>query len=223
MAAYGKLSGVTRVEGVSTSEIRVECLDRETGTIVKTTLSGIGGYFEFTGLKVDGIYDIIARPFGKNAVISDSRKPIPYEPNLKWWRIRILEDSGWFSSIKSYQLQEFRFNDQQATGGTPFSKTSSENPPQFTLSNAFDGKTGLDQCWSSMDGLAGEYIGYQFASGIIVDSITLVARNHGNIAPVWTPKYFAVESSEDGIVYNEEWIVNSTAFAANESKTFTRP
>lgn len=72
----GKISGVTRIEGVNTPGIQVELLDRASGTIIGETLSGPGGNFSFVGLSKIKVYDVIARPTGKNAVISDSRKPV---------------------------------------------------------------------------------------------------------------------------------------------------
>lgn len=72
----GKISGVTRIEGIDTPGVSVDLLHRPTGMIVRTTISGVGGKFEFIHLNADSAFDVIARPFRKNAVISDSRSPV---------------------------------------------------------------------------------------------------------------------------------------------------
>lgn len=72
----GKISGVTRIEGVNAPNIPVELLDRADGAIRDKTESDAGGNFVFNELSLTRVYDVIARPPGKNAVISDSRKPV---------------------------------------------------------------------------------------------------------------------------------------------------
>lgn len=72
----GKISGKTRVEGVDTPGISVDCLHRLSGRIVKTVTSDSTGVFLINGLNSAHTFDVIARPTGKNAVISDSRKPV---------------------------------------------------------------------------------------------------------------------------------------------------
>ena len=74
--ASGKLSGKTRIEGVDTPGITVDALDRVTGTIVASVTSGPGGVFEIIVPEQTHLHDLIARPAGKNAVISDSRQPL---------------------------------------------------------------------------------------------------------------------------------------------------
>lgn len=72
----GRVAGFTRIEGVNTEGVGVDCLHRRTGRIVRSTVSAAGGAFEFNGLNSADVFDVIARPIGKNAVISDSRKPV---------------------------------------------------------------------------------------------------------------------------------------------------
>lgn len=72
----GRIAGKTRVEGIDTAGITVEALHRPTGRIVKIVTSDSTGSFEISGLNSMHVFDVIARPPGKNAVISDSRKPV---------------------------------------------------------------------------------------------------------------------------------------------------
>lgn len=72
----GRLSGLTRVEGVNTPNIPVEIVHRGTGIVLERKISGSSGEFIFEGYNVNEIFDVIARPPGKSAVISDSRKPV---------------------------------------------------------------------------------------------------------------------------------------------------
>lgn len=80
--AAGKFSGKTRIEGVDTPGVQVDALDRVTGTIVASVVSSASGDFEVIVPNPLHAHDLIARPTGKNAVISDSRMPIPlYDPD----------------------------------------------------------------------------------------------------------------------------------------------
>ena len=54
----------------------MEALHRMTGRIVKTVTSDSTGSFEINGLNSMHLFDVISRPPGKNAVISDSRTPV---------------------------------------------------------------------------------------------------------------------------------------------------
>lgn len=72
----GKISGKTRIEGVNTDGVPVDLLDRNTGSIAHTVNSSGGGNFMFDNLYMDHLYDVIARPPLKNAVISDTRIPV---------------------------------------------------------------------------------------------------------------------------------------------------
>lgn len=72
----GKLAGTTRIEGVNAPGVLVDCLHRLTGRIVKSVYSESDGSFVVNGLNSSHAFDLIARPEGKNAVISDSRKPV---------------------------------------------------------------------------------------------------------------------------------------------------
>ena len=72
----GKIAGVTRIEGAPTGGIAVDLLHRGIGKIVASTLSDPLGDFLFRGIDPGAVFDVIARPPGKNAVISDSRTPV---------------------------------------------------------------------------------------------------------------------------------------------------
>lgn len=98
---YGnsKISGVTRVEGNPTEGIPVDILHRSSGKIIDTVVSGFGGQFVFNGLNKDEVYDVISRVPGKNAVISDTRRPVdgdnvdPYLDNVVFLA-NCYEDAG---------------------------------------------------------------------------------------------------------------------------------
>lgn len=72
----GRLAGQTRVEGVNVGGVTVDCLHRQTGRIIQTVTSDSAGNFEFNSLNSAHVFDVIARPTGKNAVISDTRAPV---------------------------------------------------------------------------------------------------------------------------------------------------
>lgn len=90
----GRLSGLTRVEGVNTPNIPVDIMHRETGAMVARVISGSDGSWSWNQANTNSTYDVIMRAPGKNAVISDTRKPVPITGPLEidpYWNQVLLQ------------------------------------------------------------------------------------------------------------------------------------
>lgn len=142
---------------------------------------------------------------------------------FRYWRVLTTQDAYTFNGLQHFQIAELQFNSVQASGGIPLSSSSSESPPQFTLNNAFDGILLTENVWSSDTGFSGEYIGYEFPHPIRVDSCAISARDHPNIASLWTPHKFKIQYSSDGLVWKDSWAVDTSPFYRGETRVFINP
>jgi hypothetical protein len=105
-----------------------------------------------------------------------------------YWRIKITANSSGTTSMEISEI-EFRATAggaDQATGGTAIANAG-------TAANAFDNSTATS--WSDSSAYP-KYIGYQFASPVVV---TQVAITSGSTSSNWVPNTFTVEFSDDGI------------------------
>ena len=84
-----------------------------------------------------------------------------------------------------------------ATGGT--ASASSQLSGTTGAENAFDGNTNTR--WESASDAAPNWLMYQFAAP--VDIVELALRSYGSLSPVSPPGNFTLQSSDDGLVWND--------------------
>lgn len=132
------------------------------------------------------------------------------------WRIRRLTSTSSFT----VGFAEVYFG-TAATGGTVL-KSSEENTGTSAAANAFDGNPATH--WKTTAGqIADAYIGYAWTTAVTVTQVTLTAIND-SAASGWTPTGFAVERSDDGVTWVEEWREEALpSWTAGEQRTFTKP
>lgn len=172
------------------------------------------------------VSDII--PMERAQVLTFDR-PQMGEGSHRYWRILTTSNPSSFYDLYLFQLGELSFNGAKANGGTPIASTTSEDMPASGLSRAFDGiftESGVSNCWttSTSPTVAGEWIGYIFATPIKVTSVSVTARQHPNIAPAWTPRNIDIQYSDDGITWYTEWQVTSNpTYYSAQTRTFVKP
>lgn len=174
-----------------------------------------------------GLWGSVVRVTDSNSLFAD----VPVEVEIKeqtprFWRILMTEDVWPFSSYgKGLQIAELQFNGARAMGGTPMASSSSEDPPDFGISRAFDGDSSGYSMWAAVvpTTAVGQWLGYEFAAPTIVNSVKITVRNHGGISWSWSPKSFDVQSSTDGTTWKTEWSVTGQGgWGPAETRTFYR-
>jgi hypothetical protein len=135
----GRLSGLTRVEGVNTPNIPVDIMHRETGAIVARLISGSDGSWSWNQANTNSTYDVIMRAPGKNAVISDTRKPVPITGPLEidpYWN-QVLVQATPFTGRPMVEKGPYIYNGNETrpttryTGMGPFPDTDAIAPSNF--------------------------------------------------------------------------------------------
>lgn len=174
-----------------------------------------------------GLWDSVVRVTASNSLFAD----VPVEVEIKeqtprFWRILMTEDVWPFGDYgKGLQIAELQFNGARATGGTPMASSSSEEPPSFGIAYAFDGDSSGNSMWAAIFSTTavGQWLGYEFATPIIVNSVKITARNNNGVSIYWSPKSFDVQSSTDGATWKTEWSVTGQgSWSAAETRTFYR-
>ena len=91
-----------------------------------------------------------------------------------------------------------------------------------SASVAFDANPAT--AWAGSKTFAGgPAIGYHFAAAAEIVEVLITARAD-SFGPGGAPKDFTIESSDDGVTWTAEWsVVNETAWAQGETRTFARP
>ena len=84
-----------------------------------------------------------------------------------------------------------------ATGGT--ASASSQLSGTTVAANAFDGD--VNTRWESSTGAGPHWLMYQFAAP--VDIVELALRPDGTLSPISPPGNFTLQSSDDGLVWND--------------------
>lgn len=174
-----------------------------------------------------GLWESVVRVTDSNGLFTDVPVEVEIkEQNPRFWRILMTEDVWEFSSYgKGLQIAELQFNGVRAMGGTPMASSSSEDPPSFGIAYAFDGDSSGYSMWAAefSTTAVGQWLGYEFATPIIVNSVKITVRNHGGVSIYWSPKSFDVQSSTDGTTWKTEWSVTGQgSWGAAETRTFYR-
>ena len=147
------------------------------------------------------------------------RLPVSGGPQYRFWRILSLSQSTYVA----YEYIEFREENGvalQASGGTAIG-SSSYSSVSYPYSAAFDPATNF---WHSNE-TAGSWIGYDFGVGNEKSVSQVLIRNRAGF-PEQAMSSFAVQRSDDGVVWTTEWEVSVPAFTqppVYETKTFNHP
>ena len=142
------------------------------------------------------------------------------DPNTahSYWRVRVADANGGSgATISNLYLFSQAGGDDLATGGTAISSASATGGP---ASQAFDRDPTTD--WSGTDS-TGAWVGYQFASPVVVRFIGLVATaSSGSLGA--TPADFSVQYSDDGANWGTLWnVTGQGSWTTREVRYFTGP
>lgn len=135
-----------------------------------------------------------------------------------YWRLRFPQGiNGGNDNRTQLQTVEFRATvggADQCTGGTAF---ASAVHGSSSAASAFDANSGTAWFTAGNDHF-NSYIGYQFASPVAVEQISLT----GSSDTSYSPRSIIVEHSDDGSTYTiYAFIPPTLSWSANETKTFT--
>lgn len=133
----------------------------------------------------------------------------------RYWRLRcIAHNEGGFGGDELILLTEIEMRDtpggaDQCTGGTAigsdgYASGTSEDPP-----SAFDNNnsTFWQGWWNGGSDAFRTWIGYDFGAGNEKDIVQLSVRANGSYLNR-TPWVAVIESSDDGVSWTHEWLVN---------------
>ena len=146
----------------------------------------------------------------------------------RYWRLYITENNGsTVTIIGEAEFTEFDGGPDLTGAGTAFAST--EFSADYVAANAFNNtfNTGADnpagRFWSTANGSAvPSWLGYDFGEGneVEVASVRILADR----ATDRPPRDFTVQSSADGVVWDDEWTVEEQiGWAIGEMREFRRP
>lgn len=136
----------------------------------------------------------------------------------RYWRVRCLRNNNSQTGIGELQLATTIGGSNVATGGTAIASGSYGG--SYAPASAFDGNTTSN--WFQSGTGPTIWLGYDFGSGNSKDI------NEVRIAPAvedanGTPRFFDVESSDDGSTWAYEWSGLNTSWTNGSYVTFSRP
>ena len=138
-----------------------------------------------------------------------------------YWRIYVNVVDGAVPSGVSFAELQFRATLEGGSlcvGGTP--SASSNYDGTHSAAQGFDNDSTT--IWASAAGVP-QWLAYHLPTPSVVNQISIQAREDGGTYGQ-TPTGFTIQSSDDGITWNDEWSVNdSTGWAASEIRKFNRP
>jgi len=116
-----------------------------------------------------------------------------------YWRLFFPANFPGFSrtSVAICEMRSTIGGPNVATGGT--ASASSQLTGSTGAENAFDGN--VDTRWESDSSAGPHWLMYQFAAP--VDIVELALRPYGSLSPVSPPGNFTLQSSDDGLVWND--------------------
>jgi hypothetical protein len=158
---------------------------------------------------------------GAELVVVPPEEPVGTTPHTHWRIYVTAVDGGAAVSIDEIEMRANPAGQDLCVGGSP--SHSSRYDGARDSGYAFDNITvGGANFWGSA-GPPPEWIAYAFLSPVAIDHIKIFARNDGNTYGQ-SPSAFKVQSSDDGVTWNDEWTVSgSTGWAAGEARSFARP
>jgi hypothetical protein len=132
-----------------------------------------------------------------------------------YWRVLNQASDGAALSAAEVEFKATTGGADQATGGTPTVNAS-------TLGNAANIYDNNNSTFWAINGGAGSWTKYQFASPVTVGQITWRIRGDAN--PTHAPNDFLVQFSGDNVKWTTAWQqFDETAWSLGEQRTFTSP
>jgi hypothetical protein len=146
--------------------------------------------------------------------------PAGGDPNSAhaYWRVSVGSlNGGSGTAISSLYFFAQQGGDDLATGGLIMASASTAGGP---ASKAFDHDSTTD--WRGVDG-SGSWIGYQFASPVMIKFVGVGASPDANLLPS-APRSFSVDYSDNGQSWTTLWYVsNPSPWSTREVRYFTAP
>ena len=136
------------------------------------------------------------------AVVADSMGVFAADAH-QYWRVNITASNS-FCAVGEIEMAAVAGGADQCVGGTPIASGQYPNGSGYTYdpANAFDGVLdGATSAWASASSASG-WIGYLFASPVVVKSVRIAPRS----SPAQSPRDFTIEWSDDGVA----WTVAAT-------------
>lgn len=142
-----------------------------------------------------------------------------------YWRIFIEQNGGdsTHSIVCELEMANTVGGPSLCVGGTPLT-SSDYNAWGWTVAGAFDGdKTSFPNGWATSPGYGiPSWLGYNFGTPVAVNEIRIVSRNDSH--QQYTPSVFTIQSSNDGINWDNEWAVaDTTSWTPGEERSYVRP
>lgn len=149
---------------------------------------------------------------------------VPEKKEHVFWRINITSIFGGGNtsqnapSIAEVLLKLDADSPNLAIGGIATASTIYDS--SYSASKAFDGETST--FWSANRTPTG-WLSYQMINEVEINHVSIQPR-HDYLAAIQGPKTFTIQSSDDGVAWEDEWgVVVETPWAAGETRTFNRP
>lgn len=136
----------------------------------------------------------------------------------RYWRIRNLCNNAGQTGIGIIQMAESAGGANVCSGGTAIASGSYGGG--YSPSSAFDGSTSSN--WFQSGAGTDRWIGYDFGAGVERD-IVEVRTGPGAEDIGGMPRLFLIESSDDNVTWEYEWLCFYNAWVAQTAVTFVKP
>lgn len=141
----------------------------------------------------------------------------------RYWRVVIISTfstgSGADPSLSEIMFKYDAGSPNLAVGGS--AAASSQYGSAYSAAKAFDGDNST--FWAAAQWVGTGWVSYAMAEAVEVNHVSLRSRPD-NWAAAQSPKSFKVQSSADGLLWNDEWAVtDEPPWGAGETRTFNRP
>lgn len=137
----------------------------------------------------------------------------------RYWRLYVSANNGGnYVEIAELEFRETAGVPQVPTGGTALRSSAFSASSTYQASNAFDGSNSTR--WRAA-GNAYEWIGYDFGSGNEIEPVEILLGAYTSTTTN-TPKFFALEYSDDGVTWNlYSWFEEESSWANGEARTLS--
>jgi hypothetical protein len=137
------------------------------------------------------------------------------------WRVRVAYTSASFTLISTLELRETAGGPNLASTVSGSATGTASGTDQYSGQqpiHAFDNNANTQWHVNSADGIE---LRFQFNNGakLINEISVLSGQQHGDRSP----RFFYVESSNDGVTWTEEWFCSGYGLDWSQPQTFTRP
>lgn len=235
----GSFKGQIFISGTPTPG-KVTLYHSDTQQIVKSVETNSLGEYQIDNLNRKYSFDLIATVNNEwEKKISSRRVPVWLDPQFSfnsyegveattskispaypYWRLYII-DGGSHGSIMELEMAESEGGPNLCVGGSysASSQFDGVHGPEY----AFDGiKTGASPAWAVATGQIPAWIRYNLPEEKAINSVRITSR--GSPYANQTPVHFIIQSSDDGVYWNNEWTVEGQVdWGNNETREFVRP